>query len=168
MTELDLSLNQQLASLPFWLQQGLSKLKRVNLRGCAESFDFGALSTFLNGSVVTEVDLSSCYSLISSPDVVFTFIRNTKAIKRLRLAQKSQKKSITFKSLTVLYHANRILGQPVFTHNTSFEGKGVKDTKKALNDVNIPQNSQFALAIIQTLLANKGASAFQSIEYVNL
>ena len=98
MTELDLSLNQQLASLPFWLQQGLSKLKRVNLRGCAESFDFGALSTFLNGSVVTEVDLSSCYSLMASPGIMSAFIWNAKTIKRLRSVQEITKNSITFKT----------------------------------------------------------------------
>jgi len=39
---------------------------------------------------------------------------------------------------------------------------------KALNDVNMPRNSQFALAIIQNLLASNGASAFQAIESVNL
>jgi len=44
---------------------------------------------------------------------------------------------------------------------------GEKARKKAQGDVNITRNSQFALAIIQTLLANNGASAFQVIESVN-
>ena len=38
--------------------------------------------------------------------------------------------------------------------------------KKALNIVNMLRNSQFALAIIETLLA-RNASAFQTIESVN-
>jgi len=87
-TELDLSWNQQLVSLSAWLQQGLPKLKKVNLRGCAESFDFEALSTFLHGSAVSELDLSSCYSLMTSPAVVSAFIKNTKTVKRLRSAHK--------------------------------------------------------------------------------
>ena len=94
MTELDLSWNLQLVSLPAWLQQGLPKLKKVNLRGCAESFDFGALSTFLNGSVVSDLDISSCFSLMVSPDVVSAFIRNNKTIKKLRSVHNNFEKSI--------------------------------------------------------------------------
>ena len=88
MTDLDLSWNQQLVSLPVWLQQGLPKLKKVNLRGCAESFDFGALSTFLNGSVVSELDIRSCYSLMASPAVLSAFTKSAKAMKRLRFERK--------------------------------------------------------------------------------
>ena len=162
MTELDLSWNQKL-SLPAWLQQGLPKLKKLNLRGCPESFDFGALSTFLNGSVMSDLDLSSCYSLMTSPGVVSAFIRNTKTIKKLRLARNKEESNF-LQNFDVFNYANRILGQPLFLNDNEYDNKDIKDTKKALNDVNMQQNSQFALAIIQTLLASTGASAFQAIE----
>ena len=86
LVELDLSWNKQLVSLPAQLQQGLRKLQKLSLTAC-DSLDFGALSTFLNGSGVTEVDLSSCESLKTSPTVVSAFIKNTKTIEKLRFEE---------------------------------------------------------------------------------
>ena len=84
LTELDLSWNKQLVALPVWLQRGLPHLTKLSLRGCGNSLDFGALSSFLNLSVVTKLDLSSCHWLMASPGVVSAFIRDTKTLKHLR------------------------------------------------------------------------------------
>ena len=69
--------------------------------------------------------------------------------------------------MTFSNRANRIQGQPMAMSASKFD-LGDKIRKKALSDANMLRNSRFALAIIQTLLANKGASAFKSIESVNL
>ena len=84
LTELDLSRNTQLTSLPPWLQQGLPNLRKVSLGWCGESFDFGALPAFLNGSVLSELDLNNSHSLTRSPEAVSAFIRDTKTIQKLR------------------------------------------------------------------------------------
>jgi Leucine-rich repeat (LRR) protein len=80
-TELNLSWNK-LVTLPSWLLS-FKKLVKLSLCGC-DSLDFAALSTFLNGSSVTELDLSSCHVLMKSPEVVSSFIKSTKKVKILR------------------------------------------------------------------------------------
>jgi len=59
---------------------------------------------------------------------------------------------------------NRILGQPALLQDGMYEDADDKAKERALNKVNMPQNSQFALAIIQTLLDNTAVTAFESIE----
>ena len=153
-------------SLPVWLQHGLTNLRKLRLGGC-ESLDFGALSTFLNGSTVNDLDLSNNYLILTSPAEISVFIGKAKTIKRLRsehspCLQKSPDSKNSFHQ-----SINRILGQPVFVIEGEYSREITKSVNKALNDANMTRNSQFALAIIQTLLANNGASAFQVIESVN-
>ena len=50
---------------------------------------------------------------------------------------------------------------------TPFDSEDAKASKKALNDVTEARNSQFTLAIIQTLLASN-ETTFESIESANL
>jgi len=83
LTELDLCWNKLLVSLPVWLQHGLTNLRKLRLGGC-ESLDFGALSTFLNGSTVNDLDLSNNYLFLTSPAEISVFIGKAKTIKRLR------------------------------------------------------------------------------------
>ena len=78
MTELDLSWNRQLISLPAGLQQGLGKLQKLSLIAC-ESLDFATLSTFLNGSGVTELDLSQTKPT-SLPDNFFSSLSRLKIL----------------------------------------------------------------------------------------
>ena len=57
----------------------------------------------------------------------------------------------------------RIFDQPVFMSDREYDDDEQKAQKKGFNEVNMPLNSSFALAIIQSLL-NNGANAFESIE----
>jgi len=81
LSDIDLSWNK-LVSLPLWLQN-FKKLRTLRLNYC-DSLDFGALSSFLNTSAVSELDLSSCYTLMKSPAVVCAFIKDTRKIKKLK------------------------------------------------------------------------------------
>jgi len=62
---------------------------------------------------------------------------------------------------------NRILGQPTFLSEGQDEKEDKKAAKKALNEMNKTQNTQFALSIIQSLLASNSGTTFESIESVH-
>ena len=50
-------------------------------------------------------------------------------------------------------------------NNSEYDSESTRATNKALNEVNVAQNSQFALAIIQSLLNN--GTNFESFESVH-
>ena len=135
-----------LLTLPGWLQ-GLQKL---SLCGC-NSLDFGALATFLNISSVTELDLSSCYTLMRSPFILSSFLKVVRKLKKLRSERK--KRIAELKRITKI----------TVSFSIRFYGQPAKVDKPALFEAQSRHNSQFAFAIIQSLLAN-GAAAFEAIE----
>jgi len=140
-TELDLSWSK-LVSLPTWLQQSFPKLRKVSLRGC-DSLDFGALSTFLNESMVREVDLSSCYTLMTLPtavSVLINIIRGNKTLEKIKY---------TFSGS---FFSTIALTQTILLNKFSLSG--------------IPIDPAGALAVIQALVWNfsQGLFSLQSLE----
>ena len=52
-------------------------------------------------------------------------------------------------------------------NDASYDFEDTKATRKALKEVNMSQNSQIALAIIQSLLASNSGTTFESIVSVH-